>query len=66
MVQVVRIAGPQGQRVLYLREGCLASLRRATGEVECVVRRLPDFDGRVLVAVDGREVHVPVGELHEL
>jgi hypothetical protein len=65
MLQVVRVPGPTGVRFLYLREGGLSSVRVQDRVRECVVRRLPDTDGRVLVAVDGREERVAVSDLVE-
>ena len=66
MVQVVRIPDNKGTRVLYLREGGLLSYRQAPGRLrDCVVRRLPDHEGRVLVEVDGQQQSVPVADLVE-
>lgn len=66
MVQVVRIPDSKGTRVLYLREGGLLSHRQASGRLrDCVVRRLPDHEGRVLVEVDGQQQSVPVTDLVE-
>jgi hypothetical protein len=65
MVQVLRVTGPAGARTLYLREGGLAAVRRNDRVVECVVRRLPDHDGSVLVTVGGREERVQVKDLLE-
>lgn len=60
MVQVIRIPDVvNGTRVLYLREGGIVSHRKR----DCVLRTLPDRDGRVVVDVDGREERVPVAEI---
>ncbi|MCO5167588.1 MAG: hypothetical protein M9894_14670 [Planctomycetes bacterium] len=63
MVQVVRIPDSQGTRVLYLREGCVVTYRQGSRTRDCVLRRLPDHDGRVLVEVDGRQERVAVADL---
>lgn len=64
VVQVVRIPDGKGTtRVLYLREGCVVTHRHGARTRECVLRKLPDHDGRVLVEVDGKEERVAVAEL---
>lgn len=59
MVQVVRI----GSRVLYLREGCVLTHRQGARTRDCVLRQLPDHDGRALIEVDGKQEHVLVADL---
>lgn len=64
VVQVVRIPDSKGTtRVLYLREGCIVSHRQGARTRECVLRKLPDHDGRVLVEVDGKQERVALVEL---
>ncbi len=63
VVQVVRIPDSKGTRVLYLREGCVVSHRQGARTRECVLRKLPDHDGRVLVEVDGKQERVAVVDL---
>jgi hypothetical protein len=65
MVQVVRITSPSGQRTLYVREGGVLTHRASERVRTCIVRRLPDHDGRCLVEVDGREERVLVADLSE-
>jgi hypothetical protein len=59
MVQVVRI----GSRVLYLREGCVVTYRQGARMRDCVLRELPDHEGRALVEVDGKQERVLVADL---
>ena len=65
MVQVVRITSPGGQRTLYVREGGVLAYRALERVRTCIVRRLPDHDGRCMVEMDGREERVPVADLSE-
>jgi hypothetical protein len=59
MLQVVRI----GSRVLYLREGCVVTYRQGARMRDCVLRELPDHEGRALVEVDGKQERVLVADL---
>ena len=63
MIQVIRIPDSKGTRVLYLREGCIVTHRQGARTRDCVLRKFPDHDGRVLVEVDGKQERVAVVEL---
>ena len=63
MVQVVRVPSGTGTRTLYLREGCLVTHQQGPRRRDCVLRQLPDHEGRVLVEVDGKQERVAVADL---
>jgi hypothetical protein len=63
MVQVVRVPSGTGTRTLYLREGCLVTYQQGSRRRDCVLRQLPDHEGKVLVEVDGKQERVAVADV---
>lgn len=63
MVQVVRVPSGNGTRTLYLREGGLVTHQQGSRRRDCVLRQLPDHEGRVLVEVDGKQERLAVADL---